>query len=71
MKLDIKNEAGASLVEYALLVSLIAVIVIPAVRITGKNTKCIFEVASAGMDSIGNQPFNPVLAKQDCDASGG
>jgi pilus assembly protein Flp/PilA len=41
------DERGASLVEYALLVALIAVVCIAAVTLLGKN-------ASSKMDSVGN-----------------
>jgi pilus assembly protein Flp/PilA len=43
----IKNERGASLVEYALLVALIAVVCIAAVTTLGKN-------ASSKFDSVGS-----------------
>lgn len=44
------SQKGASLVEYSLLVSLIAVIVITGVQSTGVKTKCRYETISAGMD---------------------
>ncbi len=43
------DQRGASLVEYSLLVSLIAVIVIAGVRTTGTKTQCRYESISAAM----------------------
>ena len=42
-----KSERGASLVEYALLVALIAVIAIAAVRILGQNVSQQFSTIAA------------------------
>ncbi len=48
LKAQAKTERGASLVEYALLVSLIAVVCIAAVTLLGKSAESKFsEVSSA------------------------
>lgn len=66
-----KNELGASLVEYGLLVALIGIIAIPSVKSVGKSTNCIFEVASVGLTAASaGLPFDPVLAKADCNSAG-
>lgn len=44
-----KKEKGASLVEYALLVALIAVICIAAVRAVGKSTSEKFSTINSGL----------------------
>jgi pilus assembly protein Flp/PilA len=43
-----RNERGASLVEYALLVALIAVVAIVALQLIGEN-------ASSQLDSVGSE----------------
>ena len=48
------RERGASLVEYGLLVALIAVVVISAVRSVGKNSEDIFvQMATEGFAAAG------------------
>ncbi len=41
-----KDESGASAVEYGLLVSLIAVVIITAVTLVGTNLKTVFNSAA-------------------------
>ena len=55
VKNDGRSERGASMVEYALLVSLIAVVAIVAVQALGTNIRNQFQAAS---DAIANQPPN-------------
>jgi pilus assembly protein Flp/PilA len=45
----ISDEEGASAVEYGLLVSLIAVVIIAVVRTLGQNAKGKFDTAAAGI----------------------
>ena len=45
---DAKNERGASMVEYAILVALLAVVVIAGVRVLGQNV-------STQMNSVAGQ----------------
>lgn len=47
----ISDEEGASAVEYGLLVSLIAVVIIAAVKVLGTNAKTKFDAAAAGIGS--------------------
>ncbi len=54
---DTNGERGASLVEYALLVALIAVVCIVAVTFLGKSGKATLDKAGDGVSSI---PFNGV-----------
>ncbi len=51
MRAQAKTERGASLVEYALLVALIAVVCIAAVTLLGRNASTKFSSVSS---SIGN-----------------
>ena len=51
MRAQTKTERGASLVEYALLVALIAVVCIAAVTLLGRNASAKFSSVSS---SIGN-----------------
>ena len=46
-----RNERGASLVEYGLLVALIAVICIAAIRILGTNVSTNFSQIASGVGS--------------------
>ena len=57
---------GASLVEYALLLSLIAIVTIPAVRRLGKNTRCSF----VKMNVVYMQATSglPIIIPNDCNA---
>lgn len=43
----VKNEEGQGMVEYGLIIALIAVIVIAALTLTGGNLKLIFEAIAA------------------------
>jgi len=52
-KAHIKSERGASLVEYALLVALIAVVCIAAVTTLGKSASSKFSTVGASIDSAG------------------
>jgi pilus assembly protein Flp/PilA len=47
------SERGASLVEYALLVALIAVVCIIAVQVLGKNASTSFSKTGSGLTSAG------------------
>jgi pilus assembly protein Flp/PilA len=47
----IKSERGASLVEYALLVALIAVVCIAAVTALGKSASSKFETVGASLNA--------------------
>ena len=49
----IKSERGASLVEYALLVALIAVVCIAAVTTLGKSASKKFSTVGASIDAAG------------------
>lgn len=49
-KLGVK-EAGASLVEYGLLLALIAVIAIPSVRNAGRHSRCALIIADVGVSA--------------------
>jgi len=46
-----KDESGASAVEYGLLVSLIAVVIVGAVTLLGTTLKTKFEAATTGIGS--------------------
>jgi pilus assembly protein Flp/PilA len=46
-----KDESGASAVEYGLLVSLIAVVIIGAVTLVGTNLSNVFNGAAAQLNS--------------------
>ena len=46
-----RNERGASLVEYGLLVALIAVICIAAIRLLGTNVSTNFSQIASGVGS--------------------
>jgi pilus assembly protein Flp/PilA len=47
-----KREEGASLVEYGLLVGLIAVVCIAAITLTGTNIKELFERVAAKLTGV-------------------
>ena len=49
----LKDEEGASMVEYALLVALIAVVVIAALLILGPRIADLFNVVSNALDEAG------------------
>ncbi len=51
MRAQAKTERGASLVEYALLVALIAVVCIAAVTLLGKNASTKFSSVSSSIGS--------------------
>ncbi len=51
MRAQAKTERGASLVEYALLVSLIAVVCIGAVSVLGKSASTKFSSVGASIES--------------------
>ena len=50
MRAQAKTERGASLVEYALLVALIAVVCIAAVTLLGRNASAKFSEVSSSID---------------------
>jgi len=52
-KAHINSERGASLVEYALLVALIAVVCIAAVTTLGKSASSKFSTVGASIDAAG------------------
>jgi pilus assembly protein Flp/PilA len=52
MKL-IKKQRGATMVEYAIMVSLIAIVAIGAVTLIGKNTEGVFNKAAEAIKSSG------------------
>lgn len=43
------DESGATMVEYGLMIALIAVVCIGAVRILGQNTQATFQTSSAAL----------------------
>ena len=47
----LKDESGASAVEYGLLVALIAVVIITAVQTLGTNLNTKFQAAATGVGS--------------------
>ena len=49
MKNFLKNEAGQGMVEYGLIIALIAVVVIVAVKTLGTNTNAAFEKINDGL----------------------
>ncbi len=51
MRAQAKTERGASLVEYALLVALIAVVCIAAVTLLGRNASTKFSSVSSSLGS--------------------
>ena len=51
MKAQAKTERGASLVEYALLVALIAVVCIAAVTLLGESAESKFSEVGSAIDS--------------------
>ena len=44
-----RNEAGATMVEYGLMVALIAVVCLAAVTLLGTNVRAIFNQIAAGV----------------------
>ena len=52
------EEDGQTLVEYGLLISLIALVVIVVLTLMGRRTSNVFEQASLGMEP-GQQPGKP------------
>ena len=46
-----KDEEGATMVEYALMLALIAIVCITAVRLIGSNTNSVFNSAATTMGS--------------------
>ena len=50
MKLDSEKERGASLVEYALLVALIAVVAVGAVTLLGGKVASRFSIVASGIN---------------------
>ena len=49
MKNFLKNEAGQGMVEYGLIIALIAVVVIVAVRALGTSTNGVFQEINNGL----------------------
>ena len=49
MKNFLKNEAGQGMVEYGLIIALVAVVVIVAVKALGTNTNAAFEKINTGL----------------------
>lgn len=49
-----KDEEGATMVEYALMLALIAIVCIAAVTIVGTSAKEVFESSSAAIDNAGS-----------------
>lgn len=49
MKNFLKNEAGQGMVEYGLIIALIAVVVIVAVRTLGTSTNGVFQEINNGL----------------------
>lgn len=49
MKNFLKNEAGQGMVEYGLIIALIAVVVIVAVRALGQSTNGVFKNINNGL----------------------
>lgn len=45
------NDRGASMVEYALLVVLIAIVAIVGVQIAGENVSTVFSTAAVGLQN--------------------
>ncbi len=54
-----KGQLGASMVEYALLVALVALIAIPAVKGLGDKTTLVFDKAREEVAGSGNLPCEP------------
>ena len=48
---DETNDRGASMVEYALLVVLIAIVAIVGVQIAGENVSTVFSTAAVGLQN--------------------
>jgi pilus assembly protein Flp/PilA len=65
------NDRGASMVEYGLLVALIAIVALSAVSLTGNKTKDQFTVIAAGLDGQGGSPTVTPPAGDDIDGSSG
>ena len=51
----LKDEVGATAIEYALMASFIAAVIIGAVTLLGGNTQGLFESASVEIRSAGGQ----------------
>lgn len=45
----VKDESGATAIEYGLIAALIAVVIIGAVRLVGEGTKETFEAVAGGL----------------------
>ena len=54
-KFDKEKEKGASLVEYALLVALIAIIAIAALQLTGRTISTKFSDVAEGISEAGDE----------------
>lgn len=52
-RLNVRSEAGATAVEYGIMVALIAAVIIAAVFVIGQNTKSKFSCVGS---AIGNAP---------------
>jgi Flp pilus assembly pilin Flp len=52
LKRWIQGESGASMVEYALLVVLIAIIAIVAIQIAGENVSKVFSTVGASLGGV-------------------
>ena len=63
-----RSQRGASLVEYTLLVSLIAVTAITSIRFVGKETKCLY--GDIG-ERVGNANGGSGFVFHDSDCGGG
>ncbi len=50
----VKDESGASAVEYGLLVALIAVVIIGAVTVLGQSVSTVFTNVSAKISTVGS-----------------
>ncbi len=53
-RLNIRNERGATAVEYGLMVALIAAVIIGAVVVLGQNAKSTFDCTSSSIAAKAN-----------------
>ena len=55
-----KGESGATLVEVALLISMVALIALPAISSVGTRAGCVFTSVNDGMTSVDSRMGLPI-----------
>ncbi len=56
---SLRNEEGATAVEYGIMVALIAIVIIAAVTLVGTNLRTVFNDVAATLIGLAGQPVVP------------